>query len=49
MTQPQQPEKNITADDGFARWKQIQTKWIPERMYHTGRLRRGLRSLKGHR
>lgn len=46
MTQPQPPEDNITAEQGFARLKAVLAVWVPARLYHTGRIRKGFRSLK---
>lgn len=47
MTQPQPPEDNITADQGFARLISVLSVWVPARLYHTSQARKGLRSLRG--
>lgn len=47
MTQPQQPEENITADQGFNRLVEVLSRWVPARLHHTAQARKGLRKLRG--
>ena len=45
MTQPQAPEQNITADQGFARLIAVLSVWVPARLWHTRRVGIALRGL----
>jgi len=45
MTQPQPPEDNITAEQGFARLKAVLAVWVPARLHHTSRIRKSIRGL----
>jgi hypothetical protein len=47
MTQPQAPEDNITADQGFNRLLSVLSTWVPARLFHTAQARKGIRSLTG--
>lgn len=47
MTQPQQPEHNITAHQGWRRLEEVLARWVPARLYHTSQARKGLRRLRG--
>jgi hypothetical protein len=47
VTQPQQPEENITADQGFARLLSVLSAWVPARLFHTAQARKGIRGLTG--
>jgi hypothetical protein len=46
MSQPQQPEQTITADQGWKRLNEVLSIWVPARLYHTSNVRKGLRNLK---
>lgn len=39
----------VTADGGFARLKHVLAVKVPNRLWHAGRSRRGLRGLRGRR
>lgn len=47
MTQPQAPERNITASKGWARLLSVMAVWVPARLYHTANVSRGIRNLRG--
>lgn len=46
MTQPQAPEQNITAPQGWSRLLNVMAVWVPARLSHTENTRRAIRNLK---
>ena len=46
MSQPQAPEQNITAHQGWNRLTEVLRVWVPARLYHTAQFRKGIRSLR---
>jgi hypothetical protein len=50
MTQPQNPHKPITGDQGFAALTWALSRWVPQRLANASNSRKGLRALrKGRR
>jgi transposase InsO family protein len=47
MTQPQNPNKPITGDQGWAALTWALSRWVPQRLTNAANSRKGLRKLRG--